>query len=416
MQMAGLRRIGSAATLLAVLMAVAVSAPAADAATTLAKCYGLTPTIVAETDEGGPIDGTEGDDVIVGGAGGELVIGNGGTDVVCAGGGDDYVITYGGNDIVAGNDGDDTIETDGGIDYVDGGRGTDQCYAGEERADDRVYGCTFPTRFVVGQSAPDMAGRTAFDNRFRLADSAGSNVMIDFSAIWCGPSGVMSPEAAGVQRTIRNSGVAFDYVLAEVEGPSPGHPSIRRHAEQMSQRYSMSSLPVLHAEGTGTSQITTAFQEFSAENNAYDPTEGINVFYPTQVFVSPAGIVTDVHVGLLVGQSIIDRYTTGVTAPSPVTPVTPPQTGVDIEALRGGLDVLTIPSATKQSLQDMLTSALRAMETRLAPKVSSCSWMQQFDRAVAKTPGIGKADRADLLAASAAIQQELSCGGGGKKK
>jgi len=111
----------------------------------------------------------------------------------------------------------------------------------------------------------------------------------------------------------------------------------------------------------------------------------------------------------LTGQEVLDRVKPGLTEPAPITAITPPLAGVDIENLRAMLDPLTINAASKTTMQSQLTNALRAMEVRLKPKVSACDWMKQFDATLKKTTGIGPADRADMVAASSAVKSKLGC-------
>jgi len=80
------------------------SAPAAYAGAPI-TCFGMAPTITGS----GEIDGTPGDDVIVGSAGDDKIDGGGGGDVICGLGGND--------DIVAG------VEAS----LIDGGLGIDKC-------------------------------------------------------------------------------------------------------------------------------------------------------------------------------------------------------------------------------------------------------------------------------------------------
>jgi Ca2+-binding RTX toxin-like protein len=390
-----------------VLVSLCLGVPVGGAATTLNSCYTQTPTIYGTTDDGEVIEGTPGDDVIVAGAGADTINGNGGRDYICAGGGDDIVTVGPEGSLVAGEDGNDTIFGSPGNDYIDGGRGDDQCDGAG--GTDRVFGCTWPTTFVVGQSAPDFIAQTGFSSRFRLANFAGQNVMIDFSAIWCGPSSLMGPETAGVQKNLTAAGIPFQYVLAEVQGPTPGTASVRRDAELMSERFGLGLLPVLHAEGSFTSSLTTQLYEYDAENVAYDPFDGSNDYFPTLVFINAAGIVTDVHVGLLTGQEIEDRYKPGLPAPASQSPLPASLVGVDIEAERTAVDALSINATTKAALEGQLTSALQAQDLWLNPKTSSCDWMKQFDKTLSKTPGIGKADLASLIAGSQAIESKFGC-------
>lgn len=385
-----------------VLTSVLIGAPAASADPT--SCHGLTPTITGN----GVVDGTSGNDIILTGSGDDVIDGAGGRDVICAGDGNDQIdVSSDERGFIFGGDGDDQLTGSPGNDLIDGGRGTDDCVS--QGGTDKIYGCTFPTEFVVGQSAPDVAAKTAFDNRFRLADLAGQNVVIDFSTRWCGPSHSMAIEAANTQATLRKAKVPFTYVLAEIEGSFAGTPSVRTDAEYMVEGYQLSQLPVLHAAGITSTPLEQVFDEWSVENNVPDPVDSEDRFFPTLVFINTAGVVTEVHPGPLTGQEILDRVKTGLTEPAPLSPANAPLTGVDIESLRAMLDPLTINAASKAKLQDQLTSALRAMEVRLKPKVSSCDWMKQFDATLKKTTGIGAADRADLVGMSGAIKSKLGC-------
>ncbi|MEA2626861.1 MAG: serralysin, partial [Candidatus Binatota bacterium] len=63
------------------------------------------------------IDGTEGDDVLIGTAGADVILGRGG---------DDSIYGNGGADTICGGDGDDRISAGGAGDVIHGGRGADQ--------------------------------------------------------------------------------------------------------------------------------------------------------------------------------------------------------------------------------------------------------------------------------------------------
>lgn len=84
-------------------------------------CLGLTPTIVAEPDQV-RINGTSGDDVILGNDLNNIIRGRSGNDVICGLGGNDRIGGGVGNDQIDGGDGDDTIRGNGG---------TDTCLNGE---------------------------------------------------------------------------------------------------------------------------------------------------------------------------------------------------------------------------------------------------------------------------------------------
>src|SRR6267143_3141827 len=55
------------------------------------------------------IDGTKGDDVIVGSDGDDTIDGRGGNDFICGGAGNDSISVEGGNSLVRGDTGDDSL-------------------------------------------------------------------------------------------------------------------------------------------------------------------------------------------------------------------------------------------------------------------------------------------------------------------
>lgn len=69
--------------------------------------------------------GTQGADVLTGGAGNDVIYGFGGNDTLKGGAGDDVLAGNDGNDILQGGDGDDYILPGAGPDTVDGGAGND---------------------------------------------------------------------------------------------------------------------------------------------------------------------------------------------------------------------------------------------------------------------------------------------------
>jgi Ca2+-binding RTX toxin-like protein len=71
------------------------------------------------------IDGTAGDDVLVGTSDGDTINGHGGNDGIRGREGDDVIDGGTGHDFIRGNEGDDTITGGDGDDYLDGGEGDD---------------------------------------------------------------------------------------------------------------------------------------------------------------------------------------------------------------------------------------------------------------------------------------------------
>ena len=110
------------------------------------NCRGTAATIVG-TNGDDVITGTNGRDVIVAGPGDDRIRGFGGRDLICAGGGNDRVRGYGkgdvirgagGRDRIRGGDGNDTLRGGAGRDRLNGGRGADQLNGGAGR--DRCIG------------------------------------------------------------------------------------------------------------------------------------------------------------------------------------------------------------------------------------------------------------------------------------
>lgn len=93
------------------------------AAQTVFTCDGKAPTITGS----GVINGTSGDDVIIGSAGNDVINGGSGNDTICGEGGDDVISAGSGNDRMWGEirSGTDTLVGVAGNDQIDGGSGND---------------------------------------------------------------------------------------------------------------------------------------------------------------------------------------------------------------------------------------------------------------------------------------------------
>jgi hypothetical protein len=395
---------GAAAVLGFILL---VDAPVAAAGV---DCYGQTPTITGTSGpDNGTIDGTGANDVIMGLEGDDVIDGGGGNDIICAGEGDDTVTTHGGNDRIFGHDGDDNLSSGANTDQIDGGSDTDTCDAGPP-GNEEVYGCTNPTKFLVGQKAPDFTARTAFDNKFRLSDLEGQFVMIDFSSFWCGPSSLMAPETATVQAALRAEGLPFTYVLAELQDNSPGNPTDRVDAEFFTERWSLYDLPVLHTGGAAQSTLMTQASNYASENLLFSDSSGSAGVFPTQVFINKRGKVTEVHPGLLTGEEIMDRYDPDFGDPGDVSQSGAPLPGRDIEDLIEEVEGLGLSADSEKTLTKPLKNALHALEQRLNPEVSPCAWLAKFRKALRSVNGLNAGERQSLSAGALAVADEIGCG------
>lgn len=134
---------------LAVIAIVLVGAGTTGSAQAGPLCRGQEPTIVATP--GVPIVGTDGDDVIVGTIGPDVIDAGDGDDLVCARAGDDEIDGGDGADIIRGGRGADRIVGGAGDDVIRGGRGADLVWG--ENGADRVIGG--PGRDEVWSGAGD---------------------------------------------------------------------------------------------------------------------------------------------------------------------------------------------------------------------------------------------------------------------
>lgn len=141
---------------------VAVAQPAAAQEAVEVTCAGQLATIVATSP--GTINGTDGDDVIVGSSGADTINAGAGNDVVCGLGGADLIRGGTGRDIILGNNGPDDIRSGLGNDLVWGGAGNDMIRAGFGR--DVVFG---------GPNADFIAGGPGNDS---VAGGAGNDTVL----------------------------------------------------------------------------------------------------------------------------------------------------------------------------------------------------------------------------------------------
>jgi hypothetical protein len=123
--------------------------------------------------------GDEGDDVLSGGAGFDDINGNMGNDTVHGGDGDDYSVGGKDNDQLFGDGGNDIVWGNLGNDTCDGGDGADQCRGGQ--GDDSVSGGA-GNDFISGDRGNDTeSGGSGADN-FHGSQDAGIDRVLDFNA------------------------------------------------------------------------------------------------------------------------------------------------------------------------------------------------------------------------------------------
>ena len=120
-----------------------------------------------------PLDGSEGDDTILGGSANELIQGYQGDDELFGGEGDDTVFGQGGDDLLVGNagndmlcsgDGDDFISGQRGADFIEGQEGDDWISA--DYNDDRAFGNEGNDTIIGGRNNDAVLGNAGDDVLF----------------------------------------------------------------------------------------------------------------------------------------------------------------------------------------------------------------------------------------------------------
>jgi len=114
----------------------------------------------------------EGDDTVFAGAGNDIVFGGAGDDVISGGSGNDRLYGEEGDDHLAGDDGDDMIDAGEGADIVTGGAGDDTIFAGT--GDDVVYGGRGHDR-IYGEEGDDHLAGDDGDDTLDAGD--GNNIV-----------------------------------------------------------------------------------------------------------------------------------------------------------------------------------------------------------------------------------------------
>jgi Ca2+-binding RTX toxin-like protein len=83
--------------------------------------------------------GGNGDDIINGNSGNDLISGGNGNDIISGGDGDDTIYGKNGNDVLNGGNGNDQISDNNGNEIIDGGSGTDNCY--DKKGTNTIVNC-----------------------------------------------------------------------------------------------------------------------------------------------------------------------------------------------------------------------------------------------------------------------------------
>lgn len=201
-----------------------------------------------------------------------------------------------------------------------------------------------PGGFQVGAPAVDFTALDQNGVARSLHDYLGQWVVVDVSAVWCGPCNFMANTSQNVYNTWNEApALPLEYLTLLVDGSTPGRGATQGAAYRWGYRYELTR-PVLHPAGRSYGQIHSWFLGFRF--NAY----------PTVVIIDPTGVIRYAGAGAFDGQDLVDKIallasvpTRPLAAGSPAPPPPPPPppgsgvrdlwhalTGADLEVGYGG--------------------------------------------------------------------------------
>jgi thiol-disulfide isomerase/thioredoxin len=141
--------------------------------------------------------------------------------------------------------------------------------------------------YVLGDTAPELKLTDQYDNRVSLSDFRGQNVLLTFSAEWCGPCQAAAQISEGFVHKLTQKGEPTALVEVLVENDY-GDPSETIDAQDWADAFNIAS-PVLSCGGDYDSPAITQFIEYSRRYGG--------PAYPTTVLLSPHGRIISAYVG-----------------------------------------------------------------------------------------------------------------------
>jgi thiol-disulfide isomerase/thioredoxin len=175
----------------------------------------------------------------------------------------------------------------------------------------RTLGFTVYTKDIVaGETAPEVTGHDQHGATFSLSSLRGRVVLLDYSAVWCGPSNQLAREMSTIADALARKGIPFSYLPVLIDGPSPNVPGNQTNAFNYDNKYDLPvGTHVLHLDGqpAGLNQplpgLMDSFYGFSAVATNQD---GIGS-YPTLAFIDPDGMVRKVSAGYDGVDALVDE-------------------------------------------------------------------------------------------------------------
>jgi thiol-disulfide isomerase/thioredoxin len=151
-----------------------------------------------------------------------------------------------------------------------------------------------------GSTAPELTGPDQYGNDFSLSSLRGKAVLLDFSAVWCGPSNQLAHDIPKIAGDLQSQGISFTYLPVLIDGPSVDVPSTQTNAANYFTKYKLpGQTHVLHMDGTGAaagSPLPALLDAMYGYGAVPTDMQG-GLAYPTLAFIDADGTIQDVSVG-----------------------------------------------------------------------------------------------------------------------